>query len=469
VFAARHHRPVDLKRRLLLRVTLFALTLALVSAAALWQQAVERIRGSADRTGETVQRLVNDEIARSTTAFDRQLEHLSLSGLDGIGELVPFCATIENIYRQPLAQRCYGTPAQVQGFQGGVVRSLSVKLQAQVGEQGVFRGSLGTLPGVKIADLTVSPHYDSEALTLYRQLQQLVAVIAGVLLINVLIYRPVRRALAPSEAILNTLEKMRAGDLDARMPPVELVELDSIARGFNHLAERLQQTLTQQRQLAQRLLHVREEERKHLARELHDELGQCLASIQAEAAFAGELARDGVPALLPCADAIAHTTARMMEVLQQILHKLRPVGLEEFGLEASLKQLVESWNHRGRGRCGYRLVIDGDWSALGDDLNISIYRIVQESLTNAAKHGHPSTVTVTLSRVPGQPLAVTVDDDGKADEAGVMPSGLTVGHGLLGMHERVQALGGELQVLLRSPSGMRISVRLPEPGGAAVT
>jgi protein-histidine pros-kinase len=110
------------------------------------------------------------------------------------------------------------------------------------------------------------------------------------------------------------------------MPRPRLIELRRIAAGFDHLAEQLQKTLASQRHLALRLLAVREEERRRLARELHDEFGQCLASIGAEAAFIGGRAEARDPDLLPAARAIAAVTAHMMESLQGILLQLRPGG-----------------------------------------------------------------------------------------------------------------------------------------------
>src|SRR5690606_19120129 len=121
--------------------------------------------------------------------------------------------------------------------------------------------------------------------------------------------------------------------------------------GFDHLAERLEATSRGQRLLAQRLLSVREEERRHLARELHDEFGQCLTSIRAEAACATELARERLPELLPSSEAISHVAAHMMESLQGILHQLRPIGLETFGLRAGLEQLVRGWQQGNQTKC----------------------------------------------------------------------------------------------------------------------
>jgi protein-histidine pros-kinase len=145
----------------------------------------------------------------------------------------------------------------------------------------------------------------------------------------------------------------------------------------------------------------------------------------------------------------------MMESLQQILHQLRPVGLEEFGLVAGLDQLVDGWNQRSRGRCHYGLELAGTLDDLPDNLNVSLYRIVQESLTNAAKHGQATEVIVRLRRAAA--IELTVDDDGVPDDAPPAEPGL----GVLGMHERGHALGGSFSLTSRAPRGMRVSVSIP--------
>lgn len=450
-------RPIDLKRRLLLRVTAFALVLLGVASALTLEQAARRIRADIQRTGGTIQQLIGDEVARSTSAFDRRLENVDLSSLAGVGELVPFCAAIEDLYRRRVAHRCFGEPEADGSPAPAESHPLAALLAERVGPQAAFHGVIRTSPGVKIAELSVTPNFDSEARALWRQLRSLLLITAAILLINVLIYRPVQRALAPTDDILRRLARMEDGDLSVRMPAFELVELDRIGQVFNHLAERLQHTQAQQQQLAQRLLDVREEERRHLARELHDELGQCLASINAEAAYAAELAEETLPQLQPCAAAIRRTTAHMMEVLQQMLHRLRPVGLDEFGLAASLAQLVSQWQRQGRGTRRCTLTIDGTPGPWPDPVNVSLYRIVQESLTNAAKHQQGGDVQVTLQVRPDT-LLLRIDDAGAPWP--LPPSAGGNGFGLLGMHERVQALGGHLSFEPGVPAGVRLQVHL---------
>ncbi len=463
--------PLDLKRRLLLRVTLFAMMLFLAASAVVVGLAVQRIPAEIHRTGDTIRQLIADEVARRTTAFEQHLVQIDLVGLTGVGALVHFCATLENLYSQPIAQHCFGEShrAGIGLHQGGSEvdsgprpqRWLAQGLRYLTHDHAVYRAAVGTYPGVKIAELTLTPHYASEAALVGQQLLGLLVITFGVLLINVLVYLPVREALAPAAQILRALRRMQAGDLAVRMPRVRLQELDQIAQGFNHLAERLDATLQARKDLARRLMQVREEERRHLARELHDELGQSLASLRAEAAFVGAAAGGDQPELSVSAQAIDHTTGRMMETLHGILGRLRPTGLEEFGLSASLEHLIDNGRRRSHGQCHCTLQIEGEPDRLSDDHAVSLYRIVQEGLTNAAKHGRPTRIDVRLIHDPATgAVDLSIEDDGRVEPPLPEPAA-TPRHGLLGMHERVLALDGTLDIGARVPHGVRVQVHLP--------
>lgn len=443
-----HARAVDLKRHLLLRVTLFALVIGLIASGVVLQQAQERIRSHIARTGGTVERLLAGEATQPRDVFRRSLESMDLSSLDGIGPLLGICVAVEDIYKRPAIQRCFDDGADPPVL----VRWLLARL---IGPEVSYGGAIGQYPGVKVGEFVVTPNLDSEAVELWHQIRTVLGMTVGILLLNLLVYLPVRRALGPTDAILAVLGRMEAGDLAARMPRPRLIELRRIASGFDHLAERLQKTIAGQRHLAQRLLAVREEERRRLARELHDEFGQCLTSIGAEAAFITEGVRGPQPALLPAARAIASVTAHMMESLQGILLQLRPVGLEEFGLHAGLEELVGGWRRR-LPECVFELRVEGQVDDLPDELTVSLYRIVQECLTNALRHASPGRVTVSLRR-EADACTLVVEDDGEGAPLSTAGSGL----GVLGMHERVEALGGCFAMTRCVPCGMRVEAAFP--------
>ena len=441
---------MNLKLSLLVRISLFAVAIFVVAVAFVLEQASNRVATHIERTGSTIAQLIADEVARNSDAYHRSIDSLDLTTLQAIGQLIHFCVEIEDLYAHPIADRCFAEPGEAPAL-------LHWAMGRLIGSDVIYRGGIGYYPGIKVGELAVRPNIASEAVDAWRQISTLLWITLGILLLNFLVYIPVRRALRPTEQILQTLGRMEGGDLAVRLPAFELIELQRISSVFNHLADRLQKTISEQQKLAERLLTVREEERRHLARELHDELGQCLTSINAEAAYANELAQDDLPALLPCTQAIIRTTAHMMQALQQILRQLRPIGLDEFGLIAGLEQLIHGWNQRLRERCTYRLAVTGNFEDLPDNLTVSLYRIVQESLTNATRHGAATEVRVELHR--HHCIELQIEDDGRQNSN----RGATPGLGLLGMHERVQALGGSFQLSPRQPSGMIVAATIPLP------
>ena len=269
---------------------------------------------------------------------------------------------------------------------------------------------------------------------------RLIAVMAATLaLLCVLVYAALARALRPTRLIRAGLERIAADDLSARLPPFDLAELSAIRGVFNLLAERLEHSLAERSELTRRLIALQDDERRHLARELHDEFGQCLAAIRALAASAGQTAAQDCPSLLPDCAGIERIAAQMTETLRGALFRLRPPDVEELGLTASLDGLIAGWNSRSRGRTRFESRLCAGLDALPASLGAALYRIAQEGLTNAAKHAAATRVVLRLAR-HGPDIELAVEDDGTAEsEPGTRP-----GLGLLGMQERVATLGGRL-------------------------
>ncbi len=449
-------RPLDLKRHLFVRVSLFALIVLILGAAVTLLEARYRVRSDIQRTGIAIRQLVTEEINRNYSAYNASLAELNLdlAALKAIGQVLNFCIEMTDFHTHATHRQCIAEenalPEPVEDFMRWVI-----------GGDTVYQSSIGQYPGITAGQLVITPNFGTEVLELAKKLGSLLVLSVMILFLSFFVYRPVRNALAPSEAILGTLSRMEQGDLQARMPNFALIELNRISEGFNHLADRLESTIQSQQRLAHRLLSAREEERQHLSRELHDEFGQYLASLNAEAAFARELADESVPALRPCVDSIVKTVEHMMEALQQILHRLRPIGLEEFGLLPSLEQLIAGWNQRSRDTL-FTLVTEGDLDDLPDNINVSLYRIIQESITNAVRHGLPGRVDATLQRRQAS-LMLEINDDGQgsASSETVSRTGKLGGFGRLGMEERVLALGGSLNIQPAPQRGTIVRVHLP--------
>lgn len=299
----------------------------------------------------------------------------------------------------------------------------------------------------------------------WRETSRLVTVMAAVLLgLCILVYAALARALRPTRVIRAGLAHLAAGDLSARLPSFDLAELSAVGHVFNDLASTLQTTLVERNALTRRLIAVQDEERQHLARELHDEFGQCLAAIAAVAASVGHTARQQCPALIPECLSIARTAAHMMDALRGALLRLRPPDVDQLGLAASLEGLVAGWNTRCGGHTRFAIALSGDFDALPPDFSASLYRIAQEAITNAAKHAQASQVTLRLCMQEAvgagarTQIELTVGDDGKADADLAAGSGM----GLLGMRERIMALGGQLSMENAHP-GLTLRAQIPLP------
>ncbi|MGE7157090.1 HAMP domain-containing sensor histidine kinase [Methylorubrum rhodesianum] len=262
--------------------------------------------------------------------------------------------------------------------------------------------------------------------------------------------------LRPAARITRVLARLERGDLAARLPRLRSSEFARIARAVNALGDGLERNTAERKALTQRLFQVQEEERRVLARELHDEFGQCLTATGALAAAIEAGATDR-PDLYEDARAISRTIQQMMQTLREALAHLRPPDLEEFGLHRALQRLIATW--RRREAPSIKLAFDGDLGAVPDPVALSLYRVVQECLTNAVRHGRPTDIGVHLGVSAGVATVVVHDDGG-----GVLAdTDRAEGHGLLGMRERVEALGGRL-CIGSTGNGLRIEAVIPIVG-----
>ncbi len=277
-----------------------------------------------------------------------------------------------------------------------------------------------------------------------------------------LVYAALARALRPTRLISAGLARIAANDLTARLPPFDLAELSAVRDVFNQLAENLGTALAERSELTRKLIALQDEERRHLARELHGEFGQSLAAIRALAASARQTAVQDCPALLPECDGIARTATDMMECLRGALFRLRPPDGDELGLVTSLEGLVAGWNGRSRGRPHFEIRFCGTFEELPGPICANLYRIVQEALTNASKHAGATQVTLQLALRPpasdaaAREIELVIDDDGRPGEPAVKS-----GMGLLGMRERVAALGGRLSFGMGADAGSILHVAIP--------
>lgn len=290
----------------------------------------------------------------------------------------------------------------------------------------------------------------------------------------VLLYFSISRSLAPVADVLDGLDRLARGDLGWRLPRFRLAELDRIAAVFNHMAMALQQAASEQRTLAARLVDTAELERRRIARDLHDELSQNLAAMSALAASikmgaaerSGDLARD--------AARLQDIAASVMKSLRQTLRDLRPQEIDDLGLRQSLAALVARTRQHAGGRLSIDLEIAGSVDGFRPASAAHVYRIVQEGLANVVKHAGARHARVTLQVVPvagnapsehAQRVQILIEDDGcglTSEDQAVRP-----GMGLIGMRERVMALGGSLSVTKGPAGGVALRASFPFPALSA--
>ncbi len=283
--------------------------------------------------------------------------------------------------------------------------------------------------------------------------------VLSVVIANLLVYFTIGRGLAPIDTILRALDGIEQGDYRLRLPRFNLPELSRISEKFNHMAEVLQSSREENRALTQRSLAIQERERRHMAHELHDELGQSISAIKAVAVSISQQEVTDREQISNSAGTIVDISNNMYDVARQMMRRLRPVVLDELGLEAALQEMVDDWNSRHE-EMFCHLMSEGDLSGLGEELNISLYRIVQEGLTNISKHSEASEIHVKIRREQSRNedvICMEMNDDG----VGFNNEKTRWGLGLLGMRERCEALGGKFSLVTQPGEGVFISITIP--------
>lgn len=295
---------------------------------------------------------------------------------------------------------------------------------------------------------------------------------AAVLLVvvNALVFWLVGRTVRPFGRIVGALEALEAGRFDAVLPPLAGTEAALIGAAFNRMVARLRQNieterraalaesrLSDNRELTRWIERQLEQERRLIAHELHDELGQSVTAMHSMAVSIGQRVRGLDAQAEQAARLIADESSRLYEAMHGIIPRLAPLVLDNFGLADALADLVER-TRRSQPGVALELQVELGDARLGADAALALYRGAQEGMTNALRHGHATHIRVELRR-DADVATLTVTDNGHG--LPTTPSSPSGHHGLRWLAERAEGLGGTFRIAGREPQGVELQVRLP--------
>ena len=278
-----------------------------------------------------------------------------------------------------------------------------------------------------------------------RQLSVLAAGLAVVLLANAALLRFSLRPLLELERMMREIDLLQPAE---RLQPAGAAELQSVTTAFNQMLERLED---ERRASSSRVVGQQEEERRRLARELHDEVGQRLTALLLQLRSIIEEAPPELVARLLAAQALARDN---LEEIGRLARQLRPTALDDLGLVYALHSLLDVAERTSS--LDFVREIQPELAELEPAVELALYRIVQESLTNVLRHASAARIVVT-ARALGASLVVEIQDDGR----GMLYAADHESGGIRGMRERAVAVGGRLRIASTPGGGTTVTLTVP--------
>ncbi len=284
---------------------------------------------------------------------------------------------------------------------------------------------------------------------------------AGGTALSALIYSFLLRwALRPLEQLQEAAEAIRQGRLDVRVPlhPFRDAQMERLVETFNRMVETIASNSERLHWLSQQILQAQEEERARIARELHDEAAQWLTSLLIRQRL---LLRNLPPEMRPEVEELQRMTAAALEHLRRIAMELRPAILDDLGLVEALRWQAEEFQKQTG--VPITLRVQGRIERLPRQVELVLYRVAQEALTNIARHARATRVEVTLN-CSTEHLELFIADDGVGFDPEAVRRSRARSLGLIGMAERLALIGGTLEIDSAPGKGTRIRARVPAGG-----
>ena len=286
-----------------------------------------------------------------------------------------------------------------------------------------------------IPDIDVGAHWSEFCVIIF-------ALGLSILVSLILVYIAIGAALSPLRKLSDGFVRIGAGDYDVQVEARGPSELAELQRGFNDMGARLAAVSTRNRALEKQLITLQDEERADIARDLHDEIGPHLFAVNVGAEMIGKVAgATRAEGISDHVQSIQKSVRHMQGHVRQMLGRLRPSRVTELGLNAAIGDLMAFWQQQSKD-VEIVCALAEDESFMDEGLKDTLYRVVQESLSNAIRHSGAGRVEISIAREEPDCVAARIDDDGRSGPITPAQSGF----GIAGMRERVMASAGTLTV-----------------------
>lgn len=437
---------MSLRYQILFRVLLLSLLILLLGGAIAIQQARQAVGKEVDASVSLVLQLIslglvdlpNPQSGRAGFSALHQTRHLSIALKQADGRLI---SLTDN--PPPALNPESMPPAWFVSAVQSQYRRVEHHLQTRDGQALTLVIQAQPLDEIReVWDETLTFFFSIAALTL-------LTFVAVNLVLN--------KSLAAIDQIVGALRGIEAGDYECRLPAFATREFNSIASAIKHMTRELDKSRRENRALTQHSLAIQEDQRKHLAQELHDEFGQTLTAIKVMSVTAQRRHGDA-----QISQTIVESCDHLMTVLRGMMQQLHPLMLSELGLRATLEDTANRWRERYPD-IGLELDCQEQIDYLPLAIAIQLFRVVQECLTNVLRHADAANVRIAMAfdkSTPNHPrLRLMIEDDGQ----GCQLHAIQHGFGLRGMQERIRSLDGELQYASQPGAGMHINAWVPLP------
>lgn len=451
---------MSLQLKLNLIITLLLVLMLGMSTFLVLENAREDVRAEVSSTANLALHLLDTEIAHYTTNYgwlsqnmNEENRFFGLNSLSNIRHLkIEFFDTfgrLRDTNKVKIGQRRDGSPPNWFYKLMGVDEIEETSINKSI-----------VINSRVIGQLVITPDPSYEVAEVWHDSIGLLGLVAVFfVMINLIVYWAVRYTFKPVGNIVVGLTKIEGGDYAVRLPEFKPVELQAIGAKFNTMADQLALSMRNNHSLTQQIIRLQEDERKRLARDIHDEIGQYLTAIHVDASAINNTKE--LSSAKVSAGAIIEVTRQMMDMVHELLERLRPRVLDELGTELALAELIHHWKQRNR-NITVRYQPDNHLNITDESVAITAYRVVQECLTNIAKHAQATQVSIDVAQDEHN-LMLTIADNGKSFDT----NQVSTGFGLAGMKERVEGLFGSMHIASSPQQGTTIRVTLPKQSLAA--